>query len=177
MNSSNREKILELERRRKIYELIKKHAGCHFRDLQRKSNFPATSLRYHLNFLSKNQLVHEEKRGNNIHYFPQEIHTGNKILLSLLRKDTIRKIILYLLNNESSTHRDLTHFLRLAPSTVSWHMKILLKQRIVEITQKNEKRIYKLLVDKKVIMHLLITYQESFLDSLVNKAISMWEIE
>ena len=35
--------------------------------------------------------------------------------------------------------------------------------------------IYTLDIEKERIMKLLISYQESFLDSVVNKAIEMWE--
>ena len=90
-------KILELDLRNKIYLLVKKHAGCHFREIERKSHLPASSLKYHLDYLAKYGLIMEERNGNNIRYFPKEFNTHNKVLLSLLRQGSIRRILVFLI--------------------------------------------------------------------------------
>ncbi len=62
-------KVLELEARRKIYEVVKKFTGCHFREIERKSNLPTGTVKYHLSCLVKCGLIKEEKDENNVRYF------------------------------------------------------------------------------------------------------------
>ncbi|MFH1643538.1 MAG: winged helix-turn-helix transcriptional regulator [Patescibacteria group bacterium] len=174
--SSQKDKILELEKRRKIYNLVKKYVGCHFRDLERKSKLPASSIKYHLNYLARHELITEEKEGNNLRYFPKEFNTDNKVLLSLLRQESIRKILIFLLDNENNSHEDIVRFVGLSPSTVSWHLKKLENKKIVTSIKNGRATNYRLLIDKKDVMNLLVTYQESFLDSLVNKVVEMWDV-
>ena len=169
-------KVLELDARKKIYYLVKEYAGCHFRDIERKSKIPASSLKYHLNYLTKRKLIIEEKDGNNLRYFPKEFNINNKVLLGFLRQDSLRKILIFLLTNEKSNHEDIVRFVNLSPSTVSWHLKKLLSKGIIKSNKDGRTIEYSLSIEKNEIINLLITYQESFLDSLVNKAIEMWEI-
>ncbi|MEK6935005.1 MAG: winged helix-turn-helix transcriptional regulator [Nanoarchaeota archaeon] len=174
--SEKNKKILELETRRKIYELVKKYSGCHFRELERKSNLPTGVLQYHLNYLTKNELIKQEKVGNNICYF-LNVLSENWKLLSLLRQKNIRKIILFILTNKNHYHLDIVRFTNLSPSTVSWHLNKLIKNGIIAQAKEGRKTNYKLLIDEKEIIRLLISYKESFFDSLVNKTIEMWEIK
>ena len=171
-----RDKILELDRRREIYMIVKKYAGCHFRDIERKSKLPASSLKYHLDYLSKHGIISEEKEGNTICYFTKEFNTGDKRLLMLLRQESIRKILIYLITNKMTKHDDIVQFTKLSPSTVSWHLKKLIAKGIITKNSHAKKTIYTPLFEEKEIIQLLITYKESFLDVLVNKTIKMWEI-
>ena len=175
--SEKNKKILELENRRKAYELVKKYSGCHFRELERKSNLPAGVLKYHLDFLNRHEIIRQEKDGNNMRYFPATIQLENTKLLSLLRRDSIRKIILFILVNKNPHHEDIASFVHLSPSTVSWHIKKLLKNNIISQMKEGRKTVYRLLIEEDKIIKTLILYKESFLDSLVNKTIEMWDIK
>ncbi len=176
VNEKNK-KILELENRRKIYELVKEYSGCHFRELERKSNISIGILKYHLNFLSKHELIKQEKYGQKIRYFPKYFQSENTKLLSLLRQDKVRKIILFLLINKNPNHEDIVKFIQAPPSTVSWHIKKLLQENIISQKKEGRKTRYHLIIDEEEIKKLLILYKESFLDSLVNRTIEMWEIK
>ena len=176
MNPLYHDKILELNSRKKVYGFVKKHPGCHFRDLERKSGIPATSLKYHLNFLNKYGLISEEKDGIKIRYFPEKFNLENKTLLGLLRQESVRKILLFLVSNEKSNHDTIVGFVQLSPSTVSWHLKKLESKHVIKSIKKGKNTFYNLLIDKKEILSILINHKESFLDSLVNKTIEMWDI-
>lgn len=165
-------KLLELDLRKKIYFLVKKHSGCHFRELERKSKIPAGTLRYHLDFLVKHSLLRREKQGNNLRYFFIPLQSENSLLLGMLRQKSLRSIILFILQNKKATHRSLVEFTHLSPSTVSWHLKKLIKEKIIL----QENNFYSLAVFEEEIIKLLISYRESFLDSLVNKTIEMWDV-
>jgi len=170
-------KVLELETRRKIYEVVKKHSGCHFRELERQSGLATGILKYHLDFLTKHDLIKKEKDGNNLRYFPNNVEPENRKLLSILRQKNIRKIILFILANKDCHHDDIVRFLGLSPSTVSWHLKKLVKNGIINQAREGRKTSYKLLINEEEMIKLLVLHKESFLDSLVNKTIEMWDIK
>lgn len=169
-------KVLELDARRKIYEVVKRFAGCHFREIERKSNLPTGTVKYHLSYLTRGGLIKEEKEGNNLRYFPKEFKSENKKLLGLLRQKKGREIILFILTHNNCNHEQIVQAVNVSPSTVSWHLKKLEENNIVGFIKKGRKTYYNLLVDKEEIIKLLITYQESFLDSLVDRVLEMWEV-
>ncbi len=175
LNEKNK-KVLELENRRKIYELVRKYSGSHFRELERKSKIPIGILKYHLDFLNKHGLIKQEKDGNNIRYFLANIKFENMKLLSLLRQKSIRRIILFILTNKKPYHQDIVKFVGLSPSTVSWHIKKLIKSNVITEIKEGRKITYSLLIDEEEVIKLLVYYKESFFDSLVNKAAEMWDI-
>ncbi len=175
--SDNDKKILELETRKKIYLVIKEFAGSHFREIQRKSELAVGSVQHHLHSLVKSGLIREVKKGNNIVYFPREFESGNTILLGLLRQESIRKIILFVMTNKGCNHEQIVKYVNLSPSTISWHLKKLQQEGIVKADKQGRKTFYKLMCDEKEIVNLLITYQESFVDILVDRVVEMWSLE
>lgn len=175
--SDNDKKILELETRKKIYLAVKKFAGSHFREIQRKSGLAVGSVQHHLHFLVKNGLVKEIKKGNNIVYFPREFESENTALLGLLRQENIRKIILFIMMNKNCNHEQIVKYANLSPSTISWHLKKLQQEGVVKADKQGRKTFYKLIYGEKEIVSLLITYQESFVDALVDRVIEMWSFE
>lgn len=168
-------KVLELKARRDVYEVVKRFAGCHFREIERKSNLPAATAKYHLRKLAKHDLISEEKDQNNIRYFPKEFKSGNKKILGLLRQNKVREIILFILTHDKCNQEQIVQAVNVSPSTVSWHLKKLEENKIVGTCRENRKTSYAITADKEEIVKLLITYRESFLDSLVDRVIEMWE--
>ncbi len=175
--NKKKEKILELETRRKIYYLVKKQSGCHFREIERISGIQYGTLKYHLNFLTRHGLIISKKDNNNLRYFPSDFRPENIKPLSLLRQKALRKIILFLMMNESANHEEIARFIHLSPSTVSWHLNKLIKEGIITSEKSGRKNKYKISIDKEEIVKLLIVYKESFFDSLVSKVVEMWEVK
>ncbi len=168
-------KILELEVRKKIYNIVREFAGCHFREIGRKSGLATGSVKYHLDYLAKNGLIVSEKEGNNIRYFPRGFNSENKKLMSILRQESVRKILLFILTHSNCNHEQIVVYVKLSPSTVTWHLKKLEENNIVGFIRKGRKTFYNILVDKYEIINLLITYKESFFDTLVDNIVEMWE--
>lgn len=171
------EKILQLEVRRKVYEIVKKNAGCHFREIERRSGLSTGSVQYHLTFLAKHDLIKEEKGNNAVRYFPLDIAAQNRKMLSLLRQKSIRHILVFILLHNTCHHEQIVEAVNLSPSTVSWHVKKLEREGIIASKREGRKTEYTILSNKEEITKLLITYQQSFFDSLIDNVIEMWETE
>lgn len=95
--------------------------------------------------------------------------------MGLLRQKRVREILLFILLHEGCHHEDIVQAVGIAPSTVSWHLKKLEEHRVITSTRRGRKTSYDLAIDQEAIIKLLITYQESFLDALVDHVIEMWE--
>jgi len=169
-------KTLEVELRRKIYKVVNKYAGLHFREVERKSELATGSVKYHLDFLVKQGLIKFEKEGNNVRYFPRSFKAENKKIMSFLRQKSVRAIVLFILMHPKCNHEEIVSFVRLSPSTVSWHLKKLEESNMIGFVKKGRKTHYNILVDRNEVMSLLITYQESFFDTVVDNIVDMWEI-
>lgn len=168
------QEILNLESRRKIYHLVKQFSGCNFRELERKSNIPRSTLYYHLHYLTKYQLITTQKDGNKIRYFTQNVLTKDKKILTFLRQKNIRHILLFILNHTECQQKDIIHFLQLSPSTVFGYLSRLVTHHILQLIKKDRETYYCLAIEEKEIISLLITYKESFFDTLVEQTIDMW---
>ncbi len=177
--SEKKKKILELDTRKKIYNIVEKNAGCHFREIERKAKIPGSSVRYHLHYLAKNDIIKEKRDGKNLRYFPEKNFGENEILLGLLRQKSIRTILLSILynKNKKNTNENIVRFTQLSPATVSWYIKKLIEKRIISVNKKGRKSEYSLKIKEKDIINLLMQYKESFLDTLVNSTIEMWDLK
>lgn len=164
---------LELETRRSIYDCIKEFPGIHLREIQRKLEMPMGLLEYHLLFLERNRLVSFEKEDRYKRFYPSKSGIKNKAILSLLRQDIPRKIIILLLEGETARHGDLLGHLEISPSTLSFHLKKMVKAKVVHQEKKGRTRSYSV-IDRETVIETLITYQDSFLDELVDRFAEMW---
>jgi len=162
----------ELETRRRIYEQIKKSPGIHFRELERRLQVVVGNLQYHLQYLEKKNLIRASNDEDYVRYFVKDrslSETERKIMYFL-------RILLQLLNNPDLNNKELSQAVGLSPSTISWNLKKLVEAGIIE--REKTGRISKFtIIDPSAIAELLICYKESFLDTLVDGFIEMWEFK
>ncbi|MFO7792898.1 MAG: winged helix-turn-helix transcriptional regulator [Candidatus Saliniplasma sp.] len=161
---------LELGPRKKIYEEIGDSPGLHLREIDRKLDIPLGTIRYHLRVLEKRDLIISKKEGKYKRYYAKgEIDKSDKKLMAFLRKEIPRTIILFLMEYPGSTHKEINEALMVAPSTLSYHLKKLKDKDIVGTEGKK----YHVKNEEKI-ADLLIQYQQTFLDSLVDRFVRIW---
>ena len=87
--------LLELRIRRHIFNCIRDTPGMHLRELSRKLHLSYHNLRYHVNYLKKHNLI-VVKSDNSYSrlYITSKIGIKEKKLLSFLRQETTKQIIL-----------------------------------------------------------------------------------
>lgn len=169
-------KFLELDIRRKIYNCIVRSPGLHFREIQRRLKLATGSIDYHLHFLHKNGLIRVEKEGNFVRYYPltKNWSQEEKDILSLLRQEKIRRIIVFLVEKKKANATNIARFLEVSPPTLSWYLKQLTEKNIIRQQKKGRFRFYSLVEPKKM-MEYLIAHKRSFLDKVVDSFIEAWE--
>ena len=125
--------ILEFKRRQEIYEFISQNSGLHMRDISRKLNVPFTSLKYHLNYLEKKELIISRYDGKYSRYFISlEIGEKEKRILNCLRKRTTLHIILWFFIAVQCSQKDISRFLEKHPTTISFHLRKMIQAGIIE---------------------------------------------
>lgn len=163
----------ELDTRRTVYDCIARFPGIHLREVQRKVDMPMGLLEFHLIFLERNRLVGVEHDGHYKRYYPAKSGIRNRKLLSLMRQDIPRRIMVQLLEQETASHSDLLDHVSISPSTLSFHLNKLVKAKILHRQKDGRTRNYSLL-EKDAVMETLLTHRESFLDEVVDRFADIW---
>jgi predicted transcriptional regulator len=151
--------ILELETRRNIFNLIVKNPGIHFSEIAKILKIRTSLVDYHILYLEKHDLIQSDKEtGYKRLYAKGKIGVHEKKYLFLLRQKSILKIILFILKKTSFQHKEILENLDMAPSTLSYHLKKLVKYDIIEENKENKKHGYKI-KNRKEIISILIQYK------------------
>jgi len=166
---------LDLESRRKIYDLVSQFAGSHLREIQRTSGMSFGMVSYHLSYLQRYRLIREERDGNYKRYFPITTSVLDEKLLSLLRQRSVRNILLFIVAHEGCSHQDIVSSVHLSPATITWHLKKLIDNNIIRSERQGRYNAYFLRIPSESITNLLITFRESFVDNLVDGFLELWE--
>jgi predicted transcriptional regulator len=159
------EEVLETETRNIIYQFILNYPGVHFSKISRELKIPKSTLNYHLNFLMKNDLITgiDEERYTRF-FITKKIGIEDKKLLNVFRKQTQRKIIIFLLKHTGASQIELSRKLKRTPSTISEHLQKLLDLDIIEIAKKKEKN--KLITNyekKKIIEKKIVGREKNYI--------------
>ncbi|KAF1077241.1 winged helix-turn-helix transcriptional regulator [Methanogenium sp. MK-MG] len=132
--------VFENDTRRKIYDCIRKNPGIHMRAIVKETDVSLGTLRYHINQLCKNHnLAILEERGHT-HYFENSgtYSVSQQNVLKHMRNSTTRKILEVLAANPSATRKDISESLGITGSTITWHMKRLEEDGVIDV--RNEGR-------------------------------------
>jgi predicted transcriptional regulator len=161
--------VLDLETRRKIYDIISKNPGLHLSKIANLLSMRISHVEYHVNFLEKHEIITIEKStGYKRFYIKGTIGVQDKRYLSILRQKTILHIVLFLLKNDTVQHKDILENVAVSPSTLSYHLKKLVKHNIIDVQRYGENKGYEL-KNRQEIIAWLIQYKpfdlyEGFVD-------------
>lgn len=95
---SYKKNVLDLKIRREIYDLISDYPGLHLRELSRRTDTSFGSLRYHLDFLKRKELVTTKIDSRYTRFYAKEkVGVNDKKIISVLRQEVPLRIVLLLL--------------------------------------------------------------------------------
>ena len=151
--------VLELETRRKIYDLINQNPGIHLSKISQILKMRTSLVEYHLLFLEKHEIISIDKEtGYKRYYLKGQIGVKDKRNLFILRQKTVLRIILLLLKNDVSPHKVILENVKVSPSTLSYHLNKLIKKDIIELNKYGENKGYKI-KNRDEIVSILIQYK------------------
>jgi predicted transcriptional regulator len=168
------EDVLEMETRKEIFEHVQANPGVHFSQLKRDLNMETGLLQHHLRTLEEyDVLTSEDHQGKRRLFVARELDEEERAILSSLRYETTRHILLFLIEESEARNRAIAEDLGVAPATVSWHVSRLVEEGIVSKVRDGRTTRYTV-TDEELTMGLLVRYQESFVDRAVDRVIDFW---
>ncbi len=169
-------KALALDVRKRIYNQINRSPGLHFREIQRRTKLATGSLQYHVDYLQKKHLIRSVKEGKFVRFYSirgKQLGEATKTM-SLLRQESIRKIVIFLLTEKKANNSEIAAGIGLQPSTTSFHLDKMVKAEIVDKVRKGRKTLFYLERPEEA-ANLLVGYRRSFFDDMVNNFVDVWE--
>ena len=152
-----------------IYKYIVNYPGVHLRKICRELGLAMGDTQYQLSILEKEGKIKSKRVGNHRHYFPLTVsNEQNELILAFLRQETIRDILIYLMENPGSNQQVLANFVNVSAPTIKWYMSRLIESDIVMATK--EGKIVKYFIkDPRSLTYSLKNYMPSLWNNIVNR--------
>ncbi len=124
---------LNLTSRANIYNFIQSNPGAHLRKICTSLSISIGSAQYHLEKLIEGELIESEKESKYKRFFvTKKFSEFEKKLIAFLRKPKARMIVKYTSSVDGCTHQELAKLLDVSSQAVTWHVKQLLDDNVVE---------------------------------------------
>lgn len=133
-----------MDRVSQIISIIEKNPGIKFREIMRETGLKNGVLSYHTRKLEENGSVKIDRKLGETRFYPLFVTEKESVLISSLRRDTQRQILLALLQGDPLSFSNIVETVKKAPSTVSTFLSRLVDDDIVEIKTIELKKTYSL---------------------------------
>ena len=164
----NQGEDLALDTRRAIFELIVEYPGLHFREIVRRINMSPSNVEYHLRHLVKHDVLVVVEDGRLKRFYVKgKISHEDKKILSVLRKEIPRGIVLFLLLEPGSDTAQIHEMFNLSASQLSYYLRKLQDKDIIYKQEAGGRGSY-FVRDEEHVASVLIAFRPSFMDTLVD---------
>jgi predicted transcriptional regulator len=158
----------------KIVKYVNEIPGIRYRELLRMTGLSNGVLSYHLRSLDNSGKIRVNRVNKRVtRYFSYDVSPHESYVIGLLRQETTRKIILYILEKGACGFNDILIQTRKVPSTVSWHLTRLKAANIVKVSKQNEFNYYEIGMDRLILQDLLSRYNSSFTERIIHDYVDM----
>jgi len=124
--------LLNQSTRLHIYNFIKGTPGTNFRGICNSLTLPIGVVQYHLAALMRGGLISNRRDGRNKRYFESKIFSSTEMkVISILRHQTVEKILTILCDEESMSHGKLAQRVKISSQALTWQMKRLRENDLV----------------------------------------------
>lgn len=121
-------------KKKTILRLVQNDPGVGFIDIQKKTGYANGVLSHHLKILEKDDHVRIRRGKRKIWVFPSHLDSENDKIRIYMRKETCKRIIEFLLENDESSFVPIQKAIEKSPSTTSIMLKALVQKDIVKKT-------------------------------------------
>jgi predicted transcriptional regulator len=164
---------LDLESRRRIFELIRSRPGTYMREMERELGMQVGMLTHHIRVLTEAGMIRAEQEGNHLRYFPSEgfVLTERKAL-SYLRNRSTRAVLLYALDRGTVSFGELVTLTKVSKSTLSYHLKRMAAAGLIVVTRGENVTVG--VVNAKQLADLLVWVAEDMEKDAADALIDVW---
>ena len=130
--------VFNLKNRKKIYDFIFEYPGLHLRKIIKELKLSEGTVRYHIKYLIDHDLILKfKKNGYTRFYVTNENNMRDKKIISYLRNDNTRLIILFYCFCVCGSLKKICRFLDKDKKEISIYIKKLLEDDIIEVAPVN----------------------------------------
>jgi len=157
------------ETRKRVHDHVATHPGRHFNALVRALDLAPGQVQYHLKRLKREDEIVEERYHGRTHYFTPEYDARERGRIAVLRRETARDVLVYLLDAGPSDPATVADALDIARSTLEWHLDRLVEQDLVEKRRDARNRVTLAVVDPEESIRLVEAITPSLSDRMVDR--------
>lgn len=158
-----------IDQRHRIARRIETDPGIHFNALVEDLGLASGQVQYHVRRLLKDGTVLRHHQYGRTHYYPPEYDSWERRVIALLRRETARDILVYLLSHGPSAPGTVADDLGIARSTLEWQLERLIEQDLVHKNRDGGNRVTLVLVNPTKAVELLGEIEPSLPDRLVDR--------
>jgi predicted transcriptional regulator len=159
--------------REAIRDCVSENPGIHFNELVRSVGMATGQVQYHMYRLTEGGGIDGASLYGRTHYYPSEYPEDKRGAVALLRRETAREVVVYLIENGESGPEEVAEALGVARSTVEWHLGRLEEQGLVEKRRGGDGRVTVSAVDEERTVGMLSDISPSLADTLVDRFVTM----
>jgi len=164
---------LALKSRRTIFGHISSNPGTYLREMETKLGLSVGDLQYHLGQLEKSGLVYSNDDGKRKGFFvTSEVQFFDRKIISTIRMRTPRHIIIFLLTHPDATFREILANFNFTKGALSFQLKRLVNSGMVAKGRLEKESTYRI-VEPERVRNLLITYQASIADEVLDGVVDL----
>ncbi len=167
---------LDLESRRRLYDLLARAPGLHLREIARRLDVDVRTADYHLRQLAKHGLASGIEEGGYLRYYPRTangrkaevVDARDKPLLAVLRRPVPLFVALTLLARDAATHGELAGAADVSPSTLSYHLDRMERANVV-----GREGVRYVLREPDRVARVLVAHRPT--PDLIDRFLDLWE--
>jgi predicted transcriptional regulator len=141
----------------------------HFSALQSDLDLARGQLQYHLKKLRRQDEIVDEHLYGQTHYYTPDYSEGERGALAVIRRETSRDILFYLLEQDEARPAAVTNALGIARSTLEWHLDRLVEQSLVEKHRDERNHVSIAVTKPEETVRLLETITPSLSERMVDR--------
>lgn len=155
--------------RDRIREHVATHPGQHFNALARALDLAPGQAQYHLKQLRQRGQVVEERLYGRTHYYTPEYDPRERGAIAVLRRETARDVLFYVLERGPSDPASVADGLDIARSTLEWHLDHLVEQDLLEKRRTERNRVTLVASEPAEAVRLLEEITPSLSDRMLDR--------
>ncbi|MFC7073543.1 winged helix-turn-helix transcriptional regulator [Halovenus rubra] len=158
--------------RSQVRECIHRNPGIHFNEVRRTLDIATGQAQYHLRKLRRQEQVQSEDICGQTHYYPPTYSDWERGAIALLRRETTREVVLFLLEDDEAPPAAIADRLGTARSTIEWHLSNLIEYNVVtkeHVSARDGEQLVVVLTDPSTTYRLLREVKPRFSDRLIDR--------
>jgi predicted transcriptional regulator len=128
------------QKRKQICTIIEENPGYSYCDIQKESGWTNGILSHHIKILERNEYIRIRRENRKTWFFPPDSDPKNDFLLIYSKKETYRKIIMFLLQEKQADFKEIQQNIGKSPSTTSIALSKLIQRNLIKKTQDFKKK-------------------------------------